>query len=167
MLGPRGPGRHRRASVLSRIISSTANERLKRLRRLRKRRDRDDAGVFLIEGYREVKRAFEAGVAIEEVYVSPALFLGQNEPALIAALGAPTHEVAPEPFASVATRDRPDGLLAVARQFDTSLSADRLDVASGPALILVAEGAERPGNLGTMIRTAAAAGVTAVIAADP
>lgn len=143
------------------IISSTANERLKRLRRLRKRRERDEAGVFVIEGYREVRRAAEAGIDIVEVYASPLLYLGSNEPALIESIGAPVYEVAAEPFASVATRDRPDGLLAVARQFDTSLDRQSL------GLTLVAEQVERPGNLGTMLRTAAGAGVTGVIAADP
>lgn len=143
------------------IISSTSNERLKRLRRLRKRRERDEAGVFVIEGYREVKRAMEAGVEVVELYVAPALFLGENEIALIDATAAAVHEVAPEPFASVATRDRPDGLLAVARHFDTSLDRQSL------GLTLVAEQVERPGNLGTMLRTAAGAGATGVIAADP
>ena len=144
-------------------IESRANERLKRLRKLRTRRARDDEGVFLIEGYREVKRAAEAGVVIEELFCSPSLYLGGNEPALVASIKSQQHEVGPEAFASVATRDRPDGLIAVARQFDTGLDAQP----PTDAFILVAEGVERPGNLGTMLRTACAAGVTGVIAADP
>lgn len=145
------------------MISSSTNERLKRLRRLRaKRRDRDDEGVFLVEGYREVRRAVDAGVAITELYVSPPLFLGENEPALIESVAAPVFEVSPDAFASIAARDRPDGLLAVVPQLDTSL--DRLDA---DGLLLVAEGVERPGNLGTMLRTAAAAGVAGVVVVDP
>ncbi|HEV7886259.1 MAG TPA: TrmH family RNA methyltransferase, partial [Acidimicrobiales bacterium] len=146
------------------MISSSSNERLKRLRRLRKRRARDEEGVFLVEGYREVKRAAEAGVAFEELFVAPSLYLGGNEAALVDEIRAPAYEVAPEPFASVATRDRPDGLLAVAHQFPTGL--DR-QAPGADALLLVAEGVERPGNLGTMLRAACAAGVTGVIAADP
>lgn len=145
------------------MISSPSNERLKRLRRLRaKRRDRDAEGLFLIEGYREVRRAVDAGVEIVELYVSPPLFLGANEQALIDAAAADTHEVAPDAFAAVAARDRPDGVLAVARQPDTGL--DRLDA---DGLLLVIEGVERPGNLGTMLRTAAAAGVAGVAVVDP
>ena len=149
------------------MISSSANERLKRLRRLRaKRRDRDDEGVFLVEGYRELRRAVDAGVEITELYTSPPLFLGENEPALIESVAATVYEVSPDAFASIAARDRPDGLLAVARQLDTSL--DRLDVpAVADGLLLVAEGVERPGNLGTMLRTAAAAGVAGVVVVDP
>jgi TrmH family RNA methyltransferase len=55
-------------------------------------------------------------------------------------------------------------LLAVARRFDTGLS--RLRPGSDP-LLLVAESIEKPGNLGTMLRTAEAAGADAVVAADP
>ena len=102
--------------------------------------------------------------------MAPELFLGENEQALIAAVGSPVFEVAPEPFASVTTRDRPDGLLAVARHFDTSLDRQSAAVpapAGPPALLLVAERVERPGNLGTMLRTACAAGVTGFVAADP
>ena len=149
------------------MITSASNERLKRVKRLRKRRDRDDEGVFVIEGYREVKRAAEAGIVIEELYIAPELFLGENERDLIAAITEAAtppaaHEVQPKAFGAITARDRPDGLLAVARKFDASLAA-----ITDTGLILVAEGVERPGNLGTMIRTACAAGVTGIIAVDP
>jgi len=54
--------------------------------------------------------------------------------------------------------------LAVARQFDTSLA--RLELTAEP-LVLVVESIEKPGNLGTIMRTADAAGVDAVVVADP
>jgi TrmH family RNA methyltransferase len=145
------------------VITSSANDRLKRLKRLRaKRRDRDDEGVFLIEGYRQVRRAVEAGVEIEALFAAPELYQGQGEAELAERLQAIATHTAAEPFRSVTTRDRPDGLLAVARQFSTDL-ADIVD----HSLLLVVEGIERPGNLGTMLRAAAGAGVTGVIVADP
>jgi TrmH family RNA methyltransferase len=143
------------------MITSSSNEQLKRLRRLRKRRDRDDEGVFLVEGYRQVRRAVDAGVEIEALFAAPDLYQGEGEAELAAALQAT--DVASGAFASITTRDRPDGLLAVARQFDTSLAAQR----TSDVFLLVAEGVERPGNLGTMVRTACAAGVTGIVAADP
>jgi TrmH family RNA methyltransferase len=73
-------------------------------------------------------------------------------------------EVAPGPFAAVATAGRPDGLLAVVRRPPTELG--RLPLAATP-LVVVAEGVERPGNLGTILRSACAAGATALIACDP
>ena len=149
------------------MITSTANPRVKRLVRLRNRRHRDSEGVFLIEGYRELARAEAAGVRIDEIYACESLFLGTNEPSLvdrIVASGAALYRLAPEPFRKAAYRDRPEGLLAVAPQFDTGL--ERIAFRSG-ALLLVVEGIEKPGNLGTMLRTADAAGVSAVIVADP
>ncbi|MBN2114653.1 MAG: RNA methyltransferase [Acidimicrobiia bacterium] len=148
-------------------ITSTANPRLKALVRLRDRRDRDRSGLFLIEGYRELRRAVEAAVPLTEVWCCPALYLGQNEAALVEAArdrGAEVVEVAETPFRKASYRDRPEGLLAVARQFPTGL--DRLDPGPAP-LLLVVEGIEKPGNLGTMMRTAAAAGAAALIVCDP
>lgn len=148
-------------------IVSLQNPRVKRLVKLRDRRDRDAAGVFLVEGYREIGRALERGAVPTELYVSPEWFLGTNEPALIeraAAAGAQVCELSREAFAKVAYRDRPDGLLAVVPQWRTALDDLRL----GPVpLVLVVEAIEKPGNLGTILRSADAAGVQAVIVCDP
>jgi TrmH family RNA methyltransferase len=162
-------------------ITSLQNPRLKQLVKLRDRRPRDEAGLFLIEGYRELRRALAAGVKPRELYCSPGWFLGENEPALIDGAqqtGAQVFELSKEAFAKVSYRDRPDGLLAVAPQWHRTL-AD-LDVAgfteagSGSAtpasklpLLLVVEAIEKPGNLGTILRSADAAGVVAVIICDP
>jgi len=148
-------------------ITSPSNERIKRLVRLRTRRERDRSGRFVVEGYRELRRAVEGDVEVTELYVCPDLFLGSNEPSLVeaaAAAGAEVVAVAPGPFRKASYRDRPEGLLAVARQFPTDL--ERLDP-SAPALLLVAEAIEKPGNLGTMLRTAEAAGADAVVVCEP
>lgn len=149
------------------MITSTQNARVKDLVRLRDRRHRDRTGRFLIEGYREIQRAIDGGVDITAVYTCSALHLGSNEPDLLdraAAGGARIVEMDEEPFRKVSYRDRPEGLLAEARRFQVSL--DSLDL-SGDPLVLVVESIEKPGNLGTMLRTADAAGCRAVIAADP
>lgn len=148
-------------------ITSPANPAVKRLVKLRSRRRRDQEGVFIIEGYRELAKAAAADLAVDELYLCEELFLGANEPALAArieASGARLRRLAPAPFRKAAYRDRPEGLLAVAPQFDTSLS--RLELPADP-LLLVAEAIEKPGNLGNMLRTADAAGAAAVLAADP
>src|SRR5476651_1185087 len=106
-------------------ITSLQNPRLKQLVRLRDRRPRDEAGVFLVEGYREIRRALEKRVALTELYFSPDWFLGENESALIEqarAAGAQVCELTKEVFAKVAYRERPDGLLAVAPQWRRSLA---------------------------------------------
>jgi TrmH family RNA methyltransferase len=144
-------------------ITSTANRRVKDVVRLRNRRAREETGLFIVEGYREIRRALDHGIVMRELWVCPELFLGQNEPTLIERAGAEIVEAAVEPFRKIAYRDRPEGLLAVCERFDTSL--ERLTVGPRP-LLLVVEAIEKPGNLGTMIRTATAAAADAVIVAD-
>lgn len=148
-------------------ISSLQNPRVKQLVKLRDRRPRDEAGVFLVEGYREIRRALEKQVALRELYFSPDWFLGENEPALLAqaeTAGATLYELTKDAFAKVAYRERPDGLLAVAPQWRRAL--DDLAVRPDPFLLVV-EAIEKPGNLGTILRSADAAGCDAVIVCDP
>lgn len=148
-------------------ISSLQNPRVKQLVKLRDRRPRDEAGVFLVEGYREIRRALEKRVALTELYFSPDWFLGENEPALLAqaeAAGAQLFELTKEAFAKVAYRERPDGLLAVAPQWKRALADLALPAAP---FLLVVEAIEKPGNLGTILRSADAAGCDAVIVCDP
>jgi TrmH family RNA methyltransferase len=148
-------------------ITSTTNPRVKALVRLRERRERDRTGTFLVEGFRELSRAVESGINLRTVYTCPGLYLGSNEPALVSAAvaaGADVVELAEDPFRKASYRDRPEGLLAVAVQFD--VAPTRLDL-SGSPLLLVVEGIEKPGNLGTMLRTADAAGATGVFVCDP
>lgn len=153
-------------------ITSLQNPRLKELVRLRDRRPRDEAGVFLVEGYREVRRALEKRIPLRELYISPEWFLGENEPALIKeaeAAGTQLFELSRAAFAKVAYRERPDGLLGVAPQWKHTLSD--LDQAARPAnrapFFLVVEAIEKPDNLGTILRSADAAGCDAVIVCDP
>jgi len=147
-------------------ITSLQNPRVKQLVKLRDRRDRDDAGLFLVEGYREVRRALEKNVRLLELYFSPEWFLGENEPALIEqarAAGAQLFELSKEAFAKCAYRDRPDGLLAVAPQWKLALADLKLSL---QPFLLVVESIEKPGNLGTILRSADAAGVDGVIVCD-
>jgi TrmH family RNA methyltransferase len=148
-------------------ITSLTNPKVKHLVKLRNRRARDESGTFLVEGFRELTRVIGAGVPIREIYFCPDLFLGENERALIdraAAAGAKTVELGTEAFRKASYRDRPEGLIGLAEQFPTGL--DTVEPSPIP-LILVVESIEKPGNLGTMLRTADAAGVDGVIACDP
>lgn len=146
------------------MITSRQNDQVKDLVRLRDRRVRRERGLFLIEGYRELRRAIDAGVELVTLYICPPLFLGENGPGLVEAAGAPVVELDEPVFRKASYRDRPEGLLATARHFDTGLA--RIDLLGSP-LVLVAEAIEKPGNLGTMLRTADAAGARGVVVADP
>jgi TrmH family RNA methyltransferase len=148
-------------------ITSLQNPRVKQLVRLRDRRPRDEAGVFLVEGYREIRRALEKQVTLNELYYAPDWFLGENEQALIdqaLAAGAQLFELSKDAFAKIAYRERPDGLVAIAPQWKRGLE----DLPSKPnPFLLVVQAIEKPGNLGTILRSADAAGVDAVIVCDP
>jgi len=142
------------------VITSTENPRIKALSKLKTARERRRTGQFLIEGAREVERARHSGATIE-------LFLVCRElPGTVDPADAEVEvlEVAPGPMRKVAMRENPPGVIAVARQFDTAIS--RLEPGTTP-LYLIAEGVEKPGNLGAMLRTCDAAGADGLVVADP
>lgn len=148
------------------LITSLQNPRVKQIVKLRDRGDRDAAGLFLIEGYREVKRALDNHRQLHALFFCPTLFMGANERTLLeraATAGTELLECSAPVFQKMAYRDRPEGLLALAPQVHRTL-AD-LHVPANP-LLIVAEAIEKPGNLGTMLRSADAAGVHAVIVCD-
>lgn len=144
------------------LITSLQNPKIKEAVKLRDRRSRDERGLFIIEGYRELKRALDAGRKVQTLFYCPELFLGSNERALIARCPAAL-ECTPEVFAKISYRDRPDGLLAISPQVHLKLTD--LKLKANPFLV-VAEGIEKPGNLGTILRSCDAAGVDAVIVCD-
>ena len=92
--------------------------------------------------------------------------MGAHEGELIAqavAAGAEHIVCTKEVFAKISARDRPDGLLATGPHIGRKLSELALPA---DALVMVAESIEKPGNLGTILRSADAAGVNAVIVCD-
>ncbi|MGN6635946.1 MAG: RNA methyltransferase [Oryzihumus sp.] len=150
------------------IITSAANARLKSLTALRRRRTREETGTTLIEGYEELSLALDAGVLPRTIYYCPELMLEpvvqQDVVRRVAAQGVETVQLGRVAFEKVAYREGPDGFLAVVDSVVRSCA----DLTVGPApLTLLCQGVEKPGNLGAMLRTADAAGVEAVIAADP
>ncbi|WP_256794504.1 RNA methyltransferase [Terrabacter sp. Ter38] len=158
-------------------ITSASNPRLKGLLSLRRRRTREETGQTLVEGYEEIGLALSAGVRPGTVYVCEELFspAGQagsqdigHQTDLLARLRDDRVEVvhlSRGAFEKVSYREGPDGLIAVVDRIGVSLGDLRVD---GPDhLTLLSQGVEKPGNLGAMLRTADAAGVDAVVAADP
>jgi TrmH family RNA methyltransferase len=146
------------------FISSSANARVKAARRLGRHRRRGP--LLLVEGHRQLRRALDAGAAVHDVFAAPELFLGDLDAKLVARAerrGARVVELAPAAFRSLSGQVRPDGIAAVVERPRSSLSSLRL----GPApLLLVVEAVERPGNLGTIVRTASCAGADAVVVCD-
>jgi TrmH family RNA methyltransferase len=147
-------------------ISSVQNPRVKKVVKLRQRSHRDNLGVMIIEGFREVRRAVDNKHFPHTLFVCPDLFLGTNEQALIQDCrnaGAEVIECTDPVFRKMAYRDRPEGLLAVAPQVAAHL--EDIDLPDDP-LIVIAEAIEKPGNLGSILRSADASGAAAVLVCD-
>lgn len=150
------------------LITSPSNGRVKELVALRRRRARDAEGVVLVEGVEESVLAVEAGASVRTIFHCPELMppAGAVLVERLRAAGAETVRLSRAAFEKAAYREGPDGILLVVGPVDRSL--EELGAAVGDApLLLVSQGVEKPGNLGAMLRTADAAGVSAVIAADP
>ncbi len=133
-------------------------------RDLQRRRARERHGLFTVEGVRAVEELLRSKVPIRGVLVSPGLSGAPRGSALRAALettGLPVLEVSEREFASAATTDSPQGVLAIA-----AIPHWRLDELVLPprARVLVLDGIQDPGNVGTLLRTAAAFGVSATFA---
>ena len=147
-------------------ITSLGNTRIKRANSLRNRAHRDKSGLMLIEGFREIARAQTNNHQLLELFFCNKLFRGANEADLLltakqqgAQLCACTEPV----FSKLSYRDLPDGLLAIAPKVSHKL----IDIKPlHNSIILVAESIEKPGNLGTMMRSADAAGAHVVIVCD-
>jgi len=151
-------------------ITSLQNPRVKQVVKLRDRRDRDREGKFLIEGFRELTRAIEALQPLTEVYTCAQFYLGSHESALLEAAAsrcnALIQPVTADVFRKLSYRDRPDGLLALAPRPDWTLDRLRPQDETKAPLFLVAQSIEKPGNLGTLLRTADAAAVDGVVVVD-
>ena len=151
-------------------ITSLQNPRIKQAVKLRDKRERDQTQTFLIEGYRELSRAVQGGVPLEALFYSPSHFLGSNENALIEEIhshGVEILEVSQNVFEKLSYRDRPDGLLAISTQ--THLTLTDLDYKlkkDHSPFFLIAESIEKPGNLGSILRSSDAAGVDALLVCD-
>ena len=148
------------------LLTSLQNPKVKQVVKLRDRSHRDEENLLLIEGFREIKRALDNRWNPTALFYCPELYQGKNESTLVercTEVGAELFECSEPVFRKLAYRDRPEGLLALAPQVKKSLGD--LQLPATP-LLVVAESIEKPGNLGTMLRSADAAGVHAVIVCD-
>lgn len=146
-------------------ITSPQNPRIKAAARLRDARARIETGLILIDGVRELARAVDTGIQIVELFACGE-HLNEEGRRLCNGLtmrGAAVFETAPSALAKLAYGERNEGVVAVARRPAATLADLAL---RGDSLVAVVDGVEKPGNLGAILRTADAAGLDAVIAAD-
>ena len=141
------------------MITSVDNPRVKDVLRLRRSRERRRAGLFVVEGSREIERARAAGLRFHATYVSPELLAGAGVAVPAAGAGHEAEEVSARVLRHMAYRAEPEGAIAV-------VEAPAHTYPATASLVLVAVGVEKPGNLGAMARSADAAGADALLVAD-
>lgn len=136
-----------------------SHRRRKEIASLQHRKYRDRLGQVLVEGVRSVEAAAEAGVSLVDVVVTAAAAAEARVQALLATLGVPVYLADARTMAALSDVETSQGLLAVAR-----LPSPAAAPAAGARAVLALDGVQDPGNVGTLLRTAAWLGVEAVLA---
>ena len=148
-------------------ITSASNPKIKSVVKLRSCSEREATGEMIVEGFRECRRALDNGYRPHAIFHCPELYLkNENEPQLVedaVKAGASLFTCSRSAFLKMAYKDRPDGLLMVGPHVSRRISELKLPE---NALVIVTESIEKPGNLGTILRSADAANVAAVIVCD-
>ncbi len=149
-------------------IFSTSNPKVKELVKLRKSsKKRRERQHFVVEGFWDIKNILESGRKIEELYICRELVEKaglKDELVKFEKLNFLVIELSKDPFLKASYRRSSDGFLAIVNSW--ILSFDNLHKAKFQTCIVLDE-VEKPGNLGAVVRTAEAFGVTSLILSDP
>ena len=146
-------------------ITSIQNSYIKELLKLQeKTRERKKKGLFIIEGKREISLAIAANYEFDTILYFEDL-ISEQEILHLFNTNVNRILISKEVYQKLAYRDSTEGIIAVTKAKDFSL--ENIKFKSETPLILVAEGIEKPGNIGALLRTADAANVAAVFIANP
>ena len=140
------------------MITSPHNPKLQQIRALlNQRKEREEAQAFVVEGVRLTEEAFAAGWPVQLVIYSAALSeRGKSLLNQFAAAGVEVEEVPADLLERISDTATSQGILAVVKQF-------HLPLPDQPNFLVIADGLRDPGNLGSLLRTASAAGAQGVL----
>ncbi|MFQ3181250.1 MAG: TrmH family RNA methyltransferase [Polaribacter sp.] len=151
--------------ALMKEITSIQNSYVKDLIKLQeKSRERKKTGLFIIEGKREISLAIAANYKFDTILYFKELISDQEVLHLFNE-NINRIQISKEVYQKLAYRDSTEGIIAVAKS--KSFSLENISFKTKNPLILVAEGVEKPGNIGAILRTADAANVAVVLIANP
>ena len=174
------------------IITSASNPKIKRLLALQQKSSaRREAGLFVVEGQRELQHCIDAGFEIDSIFICPSLHgslppetsrfarplpsddgphpltmprVARFPEAASASNQTKVFEVSEEVYRKISYREGTEGIIAEVRTPERRL--EELVLPERP-LVVVLESVEKPGNLGAVLRSADAAGADAVLICDP
>ncbi len=149
-------------------ITSEQNANLKKAIRLHESRGRRQQGRIIIFGAKEICRARDCDVSFKDFFLCDELASTAARELVRQVDGSPTvrhYALPPQLFRKLTYGDRTDGIVATARRPATDL--ERLPPPPKNALVLVLDSIEKPGNIGAVYRSADAAGVDAILLANP
>jgi TrmH family RNA methyltransferase len=140
------------------MITSPHNPKLKLVRTLQGRaKERREVGAFLVEGVRLVEEAVIGNWRFRfALYDETLSERGRSQVESLRSRGVDVEEISTSLMKSLSETETPQGILAV-------LELTNLPIPNSPNFILIPDKIRDPGNLGTLLRTAAAAGVQAVL----
>ena len=144
------------------LITSPSNPKIKRLLALQQKSSaRREAGLFVVEGRRELQHCIDAGFEVDTIFLCPSLC---NAPQGGQMPSEKVFEVSEVVYAKIAMREGTEGVIAEVKTPERRL--EDLQLPQRP-LVVVLESVEKPGNLGAVLRSADAAGADAVLVCDP
>ena len=149
-----------------RKILSPNNQYIKLTASLRQKKYRDETGLFFVEGSRLVREAVDSSWPMEFALISETESIDAATQLLLETLAeksCPVMTVPDSLYRKVSDTESPQGLLAVLRQQTGSL--EKLAVPKKNSFWVILDAIQDPGNVGTIIRTADAAGVAGVLLA--
>ena len=151
------------SNSINKYIESLNNPEYKFLISLKKNRNRKSENKSIAEGYRENSNLIDSILNVDTLYICPEFFVGENNEKLIRKFknkNIRIVKVASKVFKEISYRDKPDGMISV---FDVNKNKLPKTI-SGP--ILIPDQIEKPGNLGTMIRTSKSFGINNILLSD-
>jgi len=146
-------------------LTGSSNPVIKEIRSLKNKSDREEKGLFFIEGTRFVSEALKENAGIRCIVFSEAFLSGGASAEIINDVkgkGIICYEVPDSLFGSISDTQNPQGILAVLELKRKLLR----DTAISEGLLILLDNIRDPGNMGTIIRTADAAGCAGVVVSD-